>query len=99
MTLTQAIKDVQEFAKNNYRQFLPCGFSYLSVRNLRGKKLEALKSIGFSKDSYNGGYVLSLSKFTYSQDMNFKEELGYMLREKILEIYPELELTVWSRID
>lgn len=99
MTLQTALTQTKEYAVKNYRQTLPCGFVYLSVRNVRGKKLDMLKSIGFSKDDYNGGFSFSMSQVTYSQDMYFKRDLAEILKENILKVLPDITLTVWDRMD
>lgn len=99
MTPQDALKTAKEYAVTNYRQTLPCGFVYISVRNVRGKKLEALKSIGFSKDDYNGGYSFSLTHVTYSQDMFFKRDVAYVLKDELLKVFPDVTFTVWDRMD
>ena len=90
------------FAKSieeNYTQWFPCGFAYLSVKGARGNKAKELKALGFKTDDYNGGLYLTMSKFTPKQSMYLKLEVANELGKDLSNAYPELKFYSWSRED
>lgn len=51
---------------------LGCGFAWVEVKNIRGKKLDYLKTYGFKKKYVGTGFSLWNPSGNYTQDMDAK---------------------------
>ena len=51
-----------------FEPFPICGFAWVRVKGLRGKKLQEFKKLGFDKCFHGGGQILSVRGYEQSHD-------------------------------
>jgi hypothetical protein len=81
----KAARATENYIDLNGENPMGCGFAWVSVKNVRGKKAELLKEFGFSKSYVAPGLRLHNPSQNTTQDMDAKmagaEVYANMLRE------------------
>lgn len=81
----KAARATENYILDNGENPMGCGFAWVSVKNVRGKKAELLKEFGFSRSYVGPGLRLHNPSQNVTQDMDAKmagaEVYAQMLRD------------------
>ena len=88
LTLAQrkAARATEMHIFDNGESPMGCGFAWVVVKGVRGKKAELLKEFGFKKRYYGPGLSLWNPSGSYTQDMDAKYAGAQVYAEQLREM-------------
>lgn len=97
VAIGSAINATNEYLEEHGENPMGCGFAWVDVKGVRGKKLELLKSYGFKKKYVGTGHSLWNPSKNFTQDMDAKYA-GAVACAEVLRKYG-IDATAGCRLD
>lgn len=95
-----AAKAASQHLISNPGQWYPCGFAWVKIRPARGRFVSMCKDQDIGRtDSFEGGYVIYNPSGNSTQWMEAKEVGCSAFVQVLKRHYPEMKVSVRTRID
>jgi hypothetical protein len=93
----KAARTTEMYIFDNGENPMGCGFAWVSVKNVRGKKAELLKEFGFSKSYVAPGLRLHNPSQNTTQDMDAKMAGAEVYAQALRDM--GIDATAYCRLD